>query len=115
MSHGGERSFGIGSQLLATNVPSQDVITYLGWEICAISPRDGLGPYLVKLSDLQEPRTYRRDDPHLQTSRRPSSMDSNLYVYTNHVHGTTRIHRAVCSHCNWGKGTHGVEETPTGE
>lgn len=59
-------SFGIGSQLLASNVPVGDVITYLGWDMCAVSPRDGLGPSLVKLVDLQEPRTYRRDDPVLR-------------------------------------------------
>jgi hypothetical protein len=61
-------SFGIGSQLLASNVPVDDVITYVGWDICAVSPQGALGPSLVKLSDLLEPRTYRRDDPKL-TSR----------------------------------------------
>jgi hypothetical protein len=58
---------GIGSQLLADNVPAVDVITYRGWDLCAISPRAALGPSIVKLSDLQNPRKYHRDDPHLGT------------------------------------------------
>jgi hypothetical protein len=54
--------FGIGSQLLADNVPAHDVITYIGWNMCAVSPREGVGPIIVKLDDLVAPRTYRRDD-----------------------------------------------------
>ena len=56
---------GIGSQLLADNIPAADIITYLGWDICAVSPRVGVGPSIVKLTDLQNPRKYERDDPHL--------------------------------------------------
>lgn len=58
--------FGIGSQLLADNVPAHDVITYLGWNVCAVSPRDGLRLSIVTLDDLVAPRTYRRDDPHVR-------------------------------------------------
>ena len=71
MNSNADPPFGIGSQLLATNVAPDDVVTYLGWDLCAISPRHGLGPQIVKLSDLQDPRTYRRDDSHLREG--PSS------------------------------------------
>ena len=62
--------FGIGSQLRASNIPSEDRLTYLGWDICAVSPRNGSGPYLITLNALEEPRTYRRDDPTLLGYRR---------------------------------------------
>jgi len=65
--HNEDPPYGIGSQLLADNVPAGDVITYLGWGICAVSARAALGPSLVHLSALTNPRTYKRDDPHLQT------------------------------------------------
>jgi hypothetical protein len=57
--------FGVGTQLLADNVPVPHVITYLGWDTCAISAPDALGPMFVKLNELENPRLYRRDDPGL--------------------------------------------------
>lgn len=76
MKRKGSEPFGIGSQLLASNVPVEDVITYLGWDICAVSPRDGLGPSLVNLGGLVEPRTYRRTRDLL--SRRPDERAGDL-------------------------------------
>ena len=53
---------GIGSRLAASNTDKTDIITYIGYGLCAITPEDGLGPSLVALTDLSDVHLYTRAD-----------------------------------------------------
>lgn len=56
----------------------------------------------------------RRDDAEPQAIPADSKVGA-VWVYRNWVHKRARLHRPSCSHCNFGKGTHGANQMSTGE
>ena len=54
--------WGVGTRIVATNRPAEEIVTYLGRRVCAITPPDESEPYLIVLDDLVQPRLYTRDD-----------------------------------------------------
>lgn len=53
---------GIGSRLAASNTDKTDVVTYIGYGFCAVTPEQGLGPAIVSLEDLEDVHLYTRAD-----------------------------------------------------
>ena len=62
MNRQSRESHGIGSRLAASNTEKTDIITYVGYGFCVVTPQEGLGPTLVALEELSEVHLYTRAD-----------------------------------------------------